>query len=201
MHLRYSTSPTPIGTAFAIMSDAGLHTLDFLPDDAEVSARYGPDGAPLTHDPAALRVFFDQLDEYFAGDRRRFDLPLDLDGYDGFLRTALEAMCGIPYGETVSYGELALLAGAPGAARAAGSACARTPISVVIPAHRVVRSDGSLGEYGGRPEVKRFLLDLESGTAAAASEATVTADVTADLAVALAAAPDAPSTRGRAPSF
>ena len=109
---------------------------------------------------------FTQLDEYFEGDRTRFTVPLDLSGYEGFIRTALEEMCEIPYGETVSYGELAVLAGAPGAARAAGSACARTPISVVIPAHRVVRSDGSLGEYGGRPEVKRFLLDLESEVAA-----------------------------------
>ena len=197
MHLRYATTTTPIGTAFAIMSDAGLHTLDFLPDDAEVTARYGPDGARLVHDPEALREVFTQLDEYFAGERVRFTVPLDLSGYEGFIRAAFEGMCEIPYGETVSYGELALVAGAPGAARAAGSACARTPISVVIPAHRVVRSDGSLGEYGGRPEVKRYLLDLESGVASAESEA----GVSSALAAALSAAPDAPSTRGRTPSF
>ncbi|WP_203581157.1 methylated-DNA--[protein]-cysteine S-methyltransferase [Microbacterium hibisci] len=104
-----------------------------------------------------------QLDEYFAGDRREFDLPLDWRLVRGFTRDALGAVRDIPYGETAGYGEVAIAAGSPRAARAVGTACATTPFSVVVPVHRVVRSDGSLGEYGGRPEVKRFLLDLEQG--------------------------------------
>ena len=74
---------------------------------------------------------------------------------------ALTAVTEIPYGETASYGEVAALAGKPRAARAVGTACRTTPFSLVVPVHRVVRSDGSIGEYGGHPEVKEYLLDLE----------------------------------------
>ncbi|MDQ1131188.1 methylated-DNA--[protein]-cysteine S-methyltransferase [Microbacterium sp. SORGH_AS_0888] len=81
----------------------------------------------------------------------------------GFTRAALQAVRTIPYGQTASYAEVAALAGSPGAHRAVGSACAKTPFSIVVPAHRVVRADGSIGEYGGHPEVKRYLLDLEAG--------------------------------------
>ncbi len=90
-----------------------------------------------------------------------FDIPLDWRLVRGFTRDALEAVRDIPYGETAGYGEVAILAGSPRAARAVGTACATTPFSIVVPVHRVVRSDGSLGEYGGHPEVKRFLIDLE----------------------------------------
>ena len=90
-----------------------------------------------------------------------FDLPLDWRLVRGFTRAALEAVSDIPYGETAGYGEVAISAGSPRAARAVGTACATTPFSIVVPVHRVVRADGSLGEYGGHPEVKRFLLDLE----------------------------------------
>ena len=75
-----------------------------------------------------------------------------------------DALTEIPYGETAGYGEVAITAGSPGAARAVGTACATTPFSIIVPVHRVVRSDGSLGEYGGHPEVKRYLLDLERET-------------------------------------
>lgn len=104
-----------------------------------------------------------QLDEYFARQRRSFDVALDWRLVRGFTRVALEAVCEIPYGETASYGEVAVAAGSPRAARAVGTACATTPFSIVVPVHRVVRSDGSPGQYGGHPEVKRFLLDLEKG--------------------------------------
>ncbi|KRB38940.1 methylated-DNA--[protein]-cysteine S-methyltransferase [Microbacterium sp. Root180] len=102
-----------------------------------------------------------QLDEYFDGERRDFDLPLDWRLVRGFTRAALEAVCDIPYGETAGYGEVAISAGSPRAARAVGTACATTPFSIVVPVHRVVRADGSLGEYGGRPDVKQYLIDLE----------------------------------------
>ena len=87
-------------------------------------------------------------------------------GYDrrlveGFPLAALQAVCEIPWGETMSYGEVAIVAGSRGAARAVGTACRVTPFSVVVPVHRVIRSDGTPGHYGAHPERKRFLLDLE----------------------------------------
>lgn len=163
MHLSYSTATTPIGVALAVASEAGLRTLDFLDDDVPRDVPLVREGVPVIRDDDALADVFAQLGEYFDGRRRTFDLALDLNGIHGFTRTALEAIRDIPYGAVASYGEVAVMAGAPRAARAVGTACARTPVSVVIPAHRVVRSDGSLGEYGGRPDVKRFLLDLEAG--------------------------------------
>ncbi|MFF2634347.1 methylated-DNA--[protein]-cysteine S-methyltransferase [Microbacterium sp. NPDC058021] len=162
----YSVHPTPIGRALVVVSDEGLvalHILDGPHDDelAEVSAalREVPD-----HDADATVHVTAQLDEYFAGRRRRFDVPLDWRLVEGFTREALQAVCEIPYAQTASYGEVAIAAQRPRAHRAVGTACARTPISIVVPAHRVVRADGSIGEYGGRPEIKRFLLDLEAAT-------------------------------------
>lgn len=162
----YAVHPTPIGEALVVVTDRGLAFLDVL--DVRVAAREDALvdvaralGTPPRPDDAAAAAVTGQLDEYFAGERRAFDLALDLRGVRGFVRAALEAVYAVPYGEVASYGEVAILAGSPGASRAVGTACARTPISLVIPAHRVVRSDGSLGEYGGHPERKRFLLDLE----------------------------------------
>ena len=168
-HAAFSVHPTPIGEALIVV------TLE-CPAHQEFHA--GPAGDPVppsgrqrhavpVADAAATADVRTQLDEYFAGERRRFDLPLDLGVTTGFVRAALEAVTRIPFGQTASYAEIAIEAGSPGANRAVGSACARTPISLVIPAHRVVRSDGSIGEYGGHPERKRYLLDLEERVAAA----------------------------------
>lgn len=163
MPLRHASAPTPLGIATAVLTDTGLGMLHFGDGDPEYVLERAALAwrTPLTHDEASLTPVFMQLDEYFAGERRDFDIPLDLSQTHGFVRAALETICTIAYGETASYGEVAVRAGAPGAARAVGSACARTPISVVVPAHRVVRADGSIGEYGGDPDTKRFLLDLE----------------------------------------
>ncbi|CDK00411.1 Methylated-DNA--protein-cysteine methyltransferase [Microbacterium sp. C448] len=165
MPLRYTTTPTPVGVALAVESDDGLVALRFAEGSPErlldqiMAARR----EPAVRDDEALYPVVTQLEHYFAGELRSFDIPLDLAGLTPFTRAALEAIREIPYGETAGYGEVAITAGIPRAARAVGTACANTPISVVIPVHRVVRSDGSLGEYGGRPEVKRALLALESG--------------------------------------
>lgn len=162
----YAVHPTPIGDAFIVVTTGGLAVLDVLDsapgahEDALVAAGRTL-GAPPRPDAGPTAAVADQLDEYFAGERRVFDVALDLSTVRGFVRAALEAVCTIPYGEVASYAEVAILAGSPGANRAVGSACARTPISLVVPAHRIVRSDGSIGEYGGHPERKRFLLDLE----------------------------------------
>ena len=104
-----------------------------------------------------------QLGQYFAGERTEFDLPLRPIG-SLFQRRVWNELEGIPYGETLSYGELARRIDHPGEARAVGSANGRNPISIVIPCHRVIGADGSLTGYGGGLERKRFLLELEKGT-------------------------------------
>ena len=164
--------PTPLGDALLIVTDAGLVSLDLLDGPPEpVLGRVGAAlAAAPNHDPSATAAVAHQLDEYFDGTRRRFDLPIDWRLTQGFVRQALAAVCEVPYGETASYGEIAIRAGSPGAHRAVGTACARTPISIVVPAHRIVRADGSIGEYGGRPDRKRFLLDLESAGREAVEE-------------------------------
>ncbi|ALG14745.1 methylated-DNA--[protein]-cysteine S-methyltransferase [Kibdelosporangium phytohabitans] len=104
-----------------------------------------------------------ELDEYFAGDRTTFDVPVTFHGTD-FQRTVWQALCDIPYGETVSYGELALRLGKTlTASRAVGLANGKNPISIIVPCHRVVGSTGDLTGYGGGIERKRFLLDFERG--------------------------------------
>lgn len=168
---RYRVHPSRVGDVLIVTTPEGIVTLHPfegplsaelervtlrlralpLPDDPATD----PDAAALSDRAAA------QLDEYFDGERQEFDLPLDWRLVRGFTRAALEAIQRIPYGETAGYGEVAITAGSPRAARAVGTACATTPFSIVVPVHRVVRADGSLGEYGGRPEMKRYLVDLE----------------------------------------
>ena len=103
-----------------------------------------------------------QLREYFAAERTEFDLPLAPAGSE-FQMQVWRALTEIPYGETASYGEIARRIGAPGEARAVGSANGRNPIAVVVPCHRVIGADGSLTGYGGGLERNRFLLELEAG--------------------------------------
>jgi methylated-DNA-[protein]-cysteine S-methyltransferase len=103
-----------------------------------------------------------ELVEYLAGARRKFDFPIDLRGTP-FEMEVWTALQNIPYGSTVTYGELATRLGRPGAARAVGSANGRNPIPIVVPCHRVIAAGGKLGGYGGGLTLKRQLLDLESG--------------------------------------
>ncbi len=103
-----------------------------------------------------------QLEEYFAGERTSFDIPLAPEGAP-FEREVWRALEEIPYGETVSYGEIARRVGQPTAARAVGTANGRNPIAVIVPCHRVIGADGSLTGYGGGLERKRLLLELERG--------------------------------------
>ncbi|MFT4220797.1 MAG: methylated-DNA--[protein]-cysteine S-methyltransferase [Microbacterium sp.] len=161
--LRFGTEPTPIGTAVIAVTDEGLVALEITeaPPELVLEPAMHRLAAVAEHDPVAVEPVARQLREYFDGERAEFDIAIDWRLVRGFTRAALEAVCRIPYGETASYGEVAVWAGAPRAARAVGTACATTPISVVVPVHRVVRSDGSLGAYGARPELKRFLVNLE----------------------------------------
>ena len=146
------------------VDDALVH-LDVAHDGVDIARAEIAHRLGVVPDPDPAADAMDQLDEYFDGKRRAFEVPLDWRLVGGFTRAALEATRRIPYGEVASYGEVAIMAGSPGAARAVGTACANTPFSIVVPVHRVVRADGSIGEYGGHPEVKHFLLDLENGVA------------------------------------
>lgn len=156
----YRTVDSPVGPLLLAASPAGLVRVAFECEgfDAVLDPLTGGTvtggSSPVLDDAAA------QLDGYFAGTRRDFDLPLDLPG-TGFRRTVQRALRDIPYGRTRSYREVAEAVGNPGAVRAVGTACATNPLPVVIPCHRVLRSDGGLGGYLGGPDAKRFLLDLE----------------------------------------
>jgi methylated-DNA-[protein]-cysteine S-methyltransferase len=158
--MTYDTVDTPYGRLLLVTGDAGLRRIAFESEGFdEVLASMGEDAEPGSLEART------QLEEYFAGERERFDVELDLSGIDGFRRRALEVMAAIPYGETRTYRELAEAAGNPAAVRAAGSACATNPWPVIVPCHRVLRTGGGLGGYLGGLEMKRGLLDLEAHTA------------------------------------
>lgn len=161
--IAYRVLDSPIGTLLAAATAAGLVRVTLPGEDHDrvleslgeaLHARPKASPQPLDHVSR-------EVAEYFAGTRTQFDVPLDLSLARGFRRAVLTELRAVGYGKTVSYGELASLAGNPRASRAAGSACATNPLPIVIPCHRVVRSDGGLGGYGGGLEVKRYLLDLE----------------------------------------
>jgi methylated-DNA-[protein]-cysteine S-methyltransferase len=142
---------TPIGELTVVVGAAGLVRIQLNGSDP-------PEGDFERDDQVAA-----ELDEYFAGRRRRFTVPVDLDGVTAsFRRRAYETLHrDVPYGETVSYGELAVMAGHPGAARAVGSAMATNPVPIVVPCHRVLAAGGKIGGYGGGLGMKRTLLAIE----------------------------------------
>lgn len=143
--------PTPVGLLRLEADQTGLCAVALAGGDAPDAAR----PCPLLEQAAA------QLDEYFAGARRAFDLPLSLGGTP-FQRRVWAALCQIPYGQTRSYKEIAAAAGSPNACRAVGMANNRNPVMIVVPCHRVIGADGSLVGYGGGLEMKRRLLELEA---------------------------------------
>jgi methylated-DNA-[protein]-cysteine S-methyltransferase len=159
-HVRAWRQPSPYGMVTVVSSAKGLIEIS-LPGDDQPDVRRG------RPDPEIKR----QLTEWFAGTRHAFDfelLTLDLDGIDGFRRHVLETLANeVPWGETVTYGELAALAGRPRAARAAGSAMRNNPLPFVIPCHRVVAAGNKIGGYGGGRNavpLKRALLTREGVT-------------------------------------
>ncbi|QAY60727.1 methylated-DNA--[protein]-cysteine S-methyltransferase [Microbacterium protaetiae] len=164
----FTVHPSPVGDVLLVSTEVGLVTAHVLHGDErdldEQLARLTLALRVLPgRDDSAVDEARRQLDDYFDRRRTDFDLTLDWRLVHGFSRTALQTVQHIPYGQTAGYGEVAAMAGIPRAARAVGNACARTPFSVIVPVHRVVRADGSVGGYGGRAEVKRFLLDHERG--------------------------------------
>lgn len=121
---------------------------------------HAPDSSGWRRDDTAFAAVVEQLDAYFAGERTTFDLALELAGTD-FQRRVWAALLTIPYGETRSYGQLASQIGTPSASRAVGLANGRNPVSIIVPCHRVIGSNGKLTGYGGGLDRKRALLDLE----------------------------------------
>lgn len=159
---RFCVTPSAVGDILIVSSDNGIVAL--RPFDGplsleleSISSHLGALPVPEDSSDAVVR----QIDEYLDGERREFDVTLDWSLVRGFHKRALDAVCDIPYGQTAGYGEVAIAAGSPRAARAVGTACANSPFSIVVPVHRVVHADGSIGGYGRSPEIKRFLLELE----------------------------------------
>jgi len=139
----------------------GIPELQFLKELGETS-RNGGSGEPVW-DPGFVAPILKQLEEYFAGKRREFDLDVDLGGLTPFQRSVLEVTRRIPYGEFWTYREVAAAIGNPQAARAVGHALARNPVGIIVPCHRVIGSDGSLRGFtaSGGLSAKRYLLELE----------------------------------------
>ena len=152
---------TPLGDLELVTSSRGIRRLEFVYDQA---VHQVIEGEEPTEDASLAAEVQSQLDGYFAGMLRVFDLPLDPQGTD-FQRHAWDVIANVPFGETMSYGTVAMLAGAPGAARAAGSACGHNPIVLLVPCHRVVASGGGIGGYGAGMHRKLWLLEHEGSLA------------------------------------
>ncbi|MCA1843141.1 MAG: methylated-DNA--[protein]-cysteine S-methyltransferase [Actinobacteria bacterium] len=163
LDVAYRIMDSPIGPLLIAATPAGLVRVAFERENhdgvlVELSDAISP---RVLRSPRGVDDVARQLDEYFTGRRRIFDVPVDLQLAKGFRRAVLTHLLEIPYGETESYTTVATSAGNPKAVRAAGSACATNPVPLVVPCHRVVRSDGTYGQYRGGPEIKHMLLTME----------------------------------------
>lgn len=162
--VRYTIAATPHGEMLLAATSRGVVCVRLPGDDFDSTLRLlaRSVSADLHRDEAALGFATDQLDQYFAGERQAFDLPLDTQLIDsGFRERALAEVNRIGFAQTASYSKVAANMGAPGASRAVGTACATNPIALVIPCHRVVKADGSVGNYGGGVRLKESLLAHE----------------------------------------
>lgn len=151
---------SPLGDLELVASRDGLRAI-LWPADAERDRARVDLGARSTGASAILDAVVEQLDEYFAGERTTFDLPLDPVGTE-FQRTVWQSLTDIPYGETTSYGKQAAAIGRPSSVRAVAAANGKNPISIVVPCHRVVGADGSLTGFAGGLESKAWLLEHEA---------------------------------------
>ena len=164
LDVAYRTIDTPVGPLLLAATTAGLVRVAYDIEDheavlAELADRISP---RLLRAPARLDSATRQIDEYFAKRRKAFEVTVDLRLAEGFRRNVIEHLRAIGYGHRESYAAVAAAIGSPRAVRAVGTACAHNPLPVVIPCHRVVRSDGSTGQYVGGPRAKSTLLDLEA---------------------------------------
>ncbi len=163
LDVAYRTLDTEVGSLLLAATSRGLVRIAFEAQGHEAALQGLAEQvsprvlrAPRRLDPVAR-----ELDEYLTGKRRDFDLPLDFALSHGFRKTVQQRLTSIAYGTTRSYAQLASDVGHPRAARAVGTACATNPLPLVVPCHRVLRADGSVGQYAGGSDVKRALLHLE----------------------------------------
>ncbi|HEX4010172.1 MAG TPA: methylated-DNA--[protein]-cysteine S-methyltransferase [Solirubrobacteraceae bacterium] len=166
LDVAYATTDSPVGRLLLATTPAGLARLAYLDGDNEdavltdMAARLSP---RVLSAPARLDEPRRELDEYFAGRRRRFDVALDLRLMTDFTRRVLAATAAIPYGSLSTYRDVATEAGSPRGSRAAGNALGANPLPIVLPCHRVVHAGGGLGGYTGGLDRKRTLLAIERG--------------------------------------
>ena len=165
LDLAYRSVDSPIGPLLLVRTPQGLVRIAFAREDHDrvldlLATKISP---RILRAPARLDDAARQVEEYLAGHRPQFELPLDLRLAGGFRREVLQHLRQIAYGQTESYAQVAAATGRPTAVRAVGTACATNPLPLVVPCHRVVRHDGSYGGYLGGVEVKAKLLALEAG--------------------------------------
>ena len=157
--LFFFRTPSPVGPLFLAASEKGLVRLEF---EGRVQKLNGT--IQLRESRSEISPYLDELDQYFAGERREFTMPLDLRGTP-FQLACWQALVAIPYGETRTYADIARIIRHPNAFRAVGMANNRNPVAIVVPCHRVIATGGSLCGYGGGLDIKRKLLDLEQAGA------------------------------------
>lgn len=164
LDIAYRTIDSPVGPLLLAATTVGLVRVAFdIEGHDRVLAGLAEVISPrVLNAPARLDTVARQLDEYFARRRTAFEVPVDLQLAAGFRRSVIEHLRDIGYGQRESYATVAAAVGNPRAVRAVGTACAHNPLPVVIPCHRVVRSDGSPGQYVGGPQAKSALLSLEA---------------------------------------
>jgi methylated-DNA-[protein]-cysteine S-methyltransferase len=163
LEVAYAWVDSPLGPLLTAATSRGLALLAYDDRSEEelldrLASRLSP---RILRAPARLDDVRRELDDYFAGRRRTFDVPVDWRLTVGFTQRVLRRTAAIPRGQTLTYGEVAAAAGSPAGSRAAGNALGANPIPIVVPCHRVVRSGGLIGGYTGGPDRKRFLLRLE----------------------------------------
>jgi methylated-DNA-[protein]-cysteine S-methyltransferase len=164
LDVAYRIVDSPVGSLLLAATDTGLVRVAYANEDHDrvlqaLADRISP---RMLHHPARLDAAALELDEYFDGRRHTFNLAIDWRLSAGFRATVLQHLTDIEYGHTASYATVAQLAGRPKAVRAVGTACATNPLPVVVPCHRVVKSDGSMGGYLGGSDAKATLLELEA---------------------------------------
>lgn len=165
LDVAYRTVDPPVGERLIAATSSGVVRVAFPNEQRDDLLQQLTDkiSPRVLHAPQRLDRVATELDEYFAGSRQSFDLPLDWRLASQFRRTMLDHLrSGVGFGQTASYGTIARRIGHPSAARAVGPACATNPLPVIVPCHRVIRGDGVVGDYIGGAAVKRMLLDLET---------------------------------------
>lgn len=171
LELAFERHDSPFGTIMVIAGEAGILRVALAAEaeEAVLTDLAGRVSGRIARAPrSSIKSARKQFDGYFAGSLKSFDLPLDWSLVTGFRRDVLRQTALIPYGSTASYAEMAARSGSPRAVRAAGSALARNPLPIIVPCHRVLRSDGTVGEYLGGSSMKSGLLAMEAGLTGAA---------------------------------